>query len=89
VQARQRVWLTHWVAPCSARLAHGALAFPQAAVGSGAGSRHRVGRGRPERHRFTRPRLGTRKLCVRNRQPVMAVKRQPVMAVTAGKISGR
>jgi len=28
VQARQRVWLTHWVAPCSARLAHGAIASP-------------------------------------------------------------
>ena len=43
-------------------------------------------RGRAERHRFTRPCLES---CIRNRRPVMAVKRQPVMAVTAGKTPGR
>ena len=41
---------------------------------------------RSNRARFTRPRLES---CVRNRRPVMAVKRQPVMAITAGKIAGR
>jgi hypothetical protein len=36
--------------------------------------------------RFARPPLES---CVRNRLPVMAVKRQPVMAITAGKTAGR